>query len=299
MSSRNTARRDFFFVVAASLCWGTVGLANQIMYTISSANALSLAFWRLCLSVPFFFLPAWFLLGRNLFRIKLRDFGLMILMGILQGLYQFCYSAAIPSTGVIVATLIAICVAPVIVAFVATLIIRERLARTTLLALISALGGTILLVAAHSHPGTTTTISLAGVLLALLSAAGYATFILCGQGFTRHYHSLQINAIAFGAGALLLLLFSVSTRLVSTYSAGGWLILLYLGSVPTALGYALFQTGMRSLSATVTSIVTLCEPLAAALLAWIFLGEQLTPLGFLGSGLLIAAMALILLMPGK
>jgi len=71
--------------------------------------------------------------------------------------------------------------------------------------------------------------------------------------------------------------------------------LLYLGCVPSFLGYALFQTGIRSLSATVASIVTMCEPLTAALLAWILFREELGPFGLLGAGFLLGAMAVILL----
>jgi DME family drug/metabolite transporter len=138
-------------------------------------------------------------------------------------------------------------------------------------------------------------ISLLGITLALLSACGYAGFILCGRLFTTKYHPLQISSVAFGTGALVLLICALATSLVVAYSAWGWLILLYLGCVPTALGYGLFQAGMRSLSATVTSSITMCEPLTAALLAWILFHEELGPFGLLGAGLLLGAMALILL----
>jgi DME family drug/metabolite transporter len=76
-------------------------------------------------------------------------------------------------------------------------------------------------------------------------------------------------------------------------------MLLYLGCVPTALGYGLFQIGMRSLSATLASIVTMCEPLTAAILAWLLFHEELAPLGLLGAGLLLGAMAIIMLVPRK
>lgn len=76
-------------------------------------------------------------------------------------------------------------------------------------------------------------------------------------------------------------------------------MLLYLGCVPTALGYGLFQAGIRSLSATVASIVTMCEPLTAAVLAWILFREELGPFGLLGAGFLLGAMAIIMLVPRK
>jgi DME family drug/metabolite transporter len=136
-------------------------------------------------------------------------------------------------------------------------------------------------------------------LLAFLAAGGYAGFILCGRLLTSRYHPLHVNSVAFGTGALLLLFLALPTRLVVVYSGWDWLILLYLGCIPTALAYGLFQVGMRSLSATVVSIVTLCEPLTAALLAWILFHEQLGLLGLLGAALLLGAMASILLRPAK
>ncbi len=298
MFSHNTTRRGFLFVACASVSWGTVGVTNQILYAHSSTNALSLAFWRLAIAASLFLLASWILPGRRLFKFKYRDLGVILLMGGLQALYQTSYSAAIVYAGVTVSTLIALCAAPVIIALFTTFMMRERLAPITLMALVGALGGTVLLVAARSH-SSAGNVSLLGVCLAFLSACGYAGFILCGHLLTSRYHPLHINTVAFGTGALLLLLFAASTRLVIVYSAGDWLLLLYLGCVPTALAYGLFQIGMRSLSATVVSIVTLFEPLTAAMLAWILFREELGPLGLLGAALLLGAMALILLVPTK
>jgi drug/metabolite transporter, DME family len=67
----------------------------------------------------------------------------------------------------------------------------------------------------------------------------------------------------------------------------------------TALGYGLFQIGIRSVSATVASIVTMCEPFTAAILAWILFHEELGPFGLIGACLLLGAMAIIMLVPGK
>lgn len=75
--------------------------------------------------------------------------------------------------------------------------------------------------------------------------------------------------------------------------------LLYLGIVPTALGYGLFQIGIRSLSATMASILTMCELLTAAILARILLGERLGMLGLLGAGCMLGAMAIILFTPSR
>jgi DME family drug/metabolite transporter len=240
MFSQRTSRRDFLFIVCASVSWGTVGVANQLLYGYGATNALSLTFFRLAIATPLFFLAGWISLGRRLFRIKRRDLCTMMLMGCMLALSQACYVAAISSAGVSVSTLIAICAAPVIIALLSALITRERLTPMTLIALVAALSGTALLVTTRSHTSGGT-VSLLGALLAFLSACGYAGFIFCGRLLTSSYHPLQISSVSFGTGALLLLVCASCTSLVVTYSTGGWLLLLYLGCVPTALGYGLFQ----------------------------------------------------------
>jgi drug/metabolite transporter, DME family len=298
MFSQHTSRRDFLFIVCASVSWGTVGVANQILYGYGATNALSLTFLRLAIATPLFFLAGWISLGRRLFHIKRRDLRTMMLMGCMLALSQACYVAAISSAGVSVSTLIAICTAPVLIALLSALVTRERLTPMTLIALVAALSGTALLVATRSHADGGT-VSLSGALLAFLSACGYAGFVFCGRLLTGSYHPLQISSVSFGTGALLLLVCASSTRLVIMYPAGGWLMLLYLGCVPTALGYGFFQVGIRSMSATVASIVTMCEPLTAAVLAWILFREDLGPFGLLGAGFLLGAMTILMLVPRK
>ena len=87
--------------------------------------------------------------------------------------------------------------------------------------------------------------------------------------------------------------FALATGFVISYPAGGWALLLYLGLVPTALAYVLFLSGIRQITATVASIVTLVEPLTSTMLAWLLFGEQLGPLGVFGAALLLGAIGLL------
>lgn len=298
MFSQQTYRRDFLLIVCASVSWGTIGIANQALYASSTTNALSLTFLRLALATPLLFLTCWLRLGHKIFAIKRRDLAVMMGMGSMMAISQACYIAAIPTAGVSISTLIAICVVPVLIALFSALVTREPLTPLTLFALAGAVGGTILLVTARSHTNAGN-VAFIGVWLAFLSACAYAGFILCGRLLTSSYHPLQVNFVAFGTGAMLLLLCTSFTGLTLTYSIQGWLILLYIGWVPGAFGYALFQAGMRSLSATIASIVTMCEPLTATLLSWLLFHEELGPFGLLGACCLLGAMTVILLAPSK
>jgi DME family drug/metabolite transporter len=296
METQSASRRGLLLVIFASISWGTIGVGNQALYAYSATNALSLALLRLAIAAPLFLFSAWSVLGWRLFRIKLDDLGVMLFMGGLQAIYQISYSSAVSYTGVTISTLVAICVAPVVVVLFSLLIAREYLKPIVLLALAAALSGTILLVIARGYP-LKESLSLLGVLLALLAACCYAGFVLCARRFAKRYHSLQINTIVFTVGALALLGFALTGKVIITYSGWQWLLLFYLGSIPTALAYGLFQIGTRSLSATMVSIATLCEPLTAVLLAWILFHENLSALGLLGTILLCGAMLLILVFP--
>jgi DME family drug/metabolite transporter len=80
---------------------------------------------------------------------------------------------------------------------------------------------------------------------------------------------------------------------VLSYPVSGWVLLLYLGLVPTVLAYVLFLEGIRHTTATAASITTLLEPLTSTLLAWLFFKEQLGVFGLLGAMLLLGAIVLL------
>jgi DME family drug/metabolite transporter len=290
--SMTSSHRGLWSIVCAATLWGTTGVVTQVIYRTSSANPLSVAFLRLAICAFVLLLLCSRQLGWRVWRVNRRDALLMLFLGSMQAVFQFSYLAAIPDCGVTVATLIALCVAPVLVVLFSGLVLRERITPRVLFALLCALGGTILLTGTPGGVGNTTHF-FAGILLSLACAAGYAGVILSGRALSSRYHPLQINTAAFSIGALLLLGCSLRTHLVFTYPGVDWLLLLYLGCIPTALAYTLFQAGMRSTPATLTSILTLCEPLTAAVLAWSLFGERLSLPGLVGALLLLGTIFLL------
>jgi len=66
-------------------------------------------------------------------------------------------------------------------------------------------------------------------------------------------------------------------------------LLLYLGVATMALAYGLLYAGLRTTSGSAATLATLVEPLSAALLAALMLGERLTWPALLGGGLILGA----------
>src|SRR6478735_7003733 len=108
-----------------------------------------------------------------MFRITRRDLGIMLLMGAFMAFYQVCYFAAIARVGVAVAVLVTLCTAPVLIAVMAAVFLRERLTSMVLLALVCALAGTVMLVWVRPGAVGPQHETIVGVLLALASALGY------------------------------------------------------------------------------------------------------------------------------
>jgi drug/metabolite transporter, DME family len=292
ITPEKTSRSGLGPILCAAISWGTVGITTQALYNLSPTNALSIGFFRLAIAALILLVACSWHQGRRIMQIRRRDAVIMVLIGCMLALYQACYFTAISYCGIAVAALTTLCTAPVIVTIASLTITRERLTATTAIALVCAVGGTALLVAARSTTGILNP-SLIGIPFAIAAACGYAGVILGGRRLAGQYHPLHINMVAFGAGAIVLLCLALPTRFVISYHPQEWLLLLYLGSIPTALAYGLFMIGIRSTSATITSIVTLCEPLTSALLAWIFFGERLGAPGLLGALLLLSAILLL------
>jgi drug/metabolite transporter, DME family len=286
------ARRGLVLVMCAAVIWGTVGVTTKAIFGVATTTPLSVGFWRLALAVPMLWLGCWRALGRRMLHVAWGDIVGMALMGGMMALYQVCYFAAIERVGVAVAVLTTLCSAPVIVAMLSARVTGERLTAHKLLALGCALAGTVMLIDIQPNGGTPAT-TMSGVVLALVSAFCYAVVTLASCTLAGRYHPFQTIAIGFSCGATLLGLCALPTGFGGYYPAVGWVLLVYLGLVPTALAYWVFLAGMRHTPATTASVVTLLEPLTSTALAWLLYDERFSALGVLGMLLLLSAIALL------
>ena len=144
--NRPTPRNDgWLALLTAATLWGTTGIVFHALGTSGGANAVSISFLRLALSVPFFLAMARVRVGRWFVPLTLRGLLSLAVLGLCMAFYQLTYVLAIERVGVAVSVLISICGAPIIVAFVSVLWLGESLRATTVAALAAAIGGTVLL----------------------------------------------------------------------------------------------------------------------------------------------------------
>ncbi|MGY1830969.1 DMT family transporter [Geodermatophilus sp. SYSU D01180] len=287
--SSPAASRGFLLVVLASLCWGTSGLSARLIADRSDLSALDIAWYRLAIGAAALAVARLATSRRRTAAVPVtRPVAVRLaLVGAGLGAYQLAYFSAVERAGVSIATLVALGLAPLLIAVGGTLLGHGRPDRATVVALTVALVGLTLLVGVSAGADTGTTVLL-GALMASGSALGYAVVTLAGSGVPA---GVPVTLAGFAGGALLLTPVALAEGLSVPTDGAALAVLLYLGLVPSALAYGLFFTGVRTVPGAVASIVTLLEPLTATVLATAFLGERLAPAAVAGGLLLLAAVA--------
>jgi DME family drug/metabolite transporter len=175
----------------------------------------------------------------------------------------------------------------VLVAVGETVLFASRPDRRTLGSLAVALAGLALLVLDGPAQAT-----VAGVMLAVASAAGYAAGTLAAGPASRRLGTGAVNALAVAVGAVALTPVVLLAGGPGTPGgARGVLGLLYLGLVVSGLAYALYFAAARELPSTHVVIIALLEPVAATAIAAVAFGESLTVATVAGGALLLSAVA--------
>ncbi len=299
-------RPGLALILFAAMTWGTTGLTSKVLNRLSAVDAVSVGALRLLVAFPALLLLAQTLAPGTLRLLLKREWRAVLLMGLSMAAYNGCFFAALARTSVTAGTLLAICSAPLFVAILARLFLDEPLTRPILLALATGLIGTALLVGGQGGRdppiwGAGSGLALLrldyalGNLLALGAGLSYAVYALVGRatqvgGGTA---PASLAALSFTTAAILLTPLALANGLRLPANFPAWGAVLYLGLVPTALAYALYLRGLKTVPATVASIGTLVEPLTASLLAALFLGERLTPGSFAGAGLMLSSLAIL------
>jgi drug/metabolite transporter, DME family len=285
--------RGLLYLIVAGAAWGTAGAAASLVYRAGGMGPVALSFWR-C-AIGFVLLLAVRLLRPRPRSAAAEPLGRRVrrsgVMGLALAVFQTAYFASVESTGLAVATVVTLGAGPVLIALGARLTLGERLGRGGGAAVTGALAGLGVLVLGDSGA----TVHPSGVLLALVSAAGYCVMTL----FTRRWgrdgeaDSAGATVATFAVTSLCLLPFALGEGLVPHTADPVRLLCLlaYIATVPTALAYALYFAGAAVVRSATVSVIMLLEPVSAAALAVVLLGERLTAATVLGTLLMLASVA--------
>ncbi|WP_310715361.1 DMT family transporter [Streptomyces lydicus] len=298
-SSALPVGRGLLYVTFAATAWGTAGAAAALLYRGSGLGPIALTFWRTFGGLVLLLALRTLLRRRSGGRAAPAPYEpwrrravRVVVTGVALAVFQAAYFAAVATTGLAIGTVVTMGAGPVLIAIGARVTMGERLGVGGVLAAAGALAGLAVLVLGADGAAT---VRPAGIGYALLSAAGCAAMTLITRRLGRGGDSdpYASTSSAFAVAALCLLpLAAVEGLWPQAHDLGRSLWLMgYIAAVPTALAYGLYFAGLTAVRAATASVVSLIEPVSAAVIAVLFLGEQLTAATAAGTGVLLTAVA--------
>jgi DME family drug/metabolite transporter len=275
-------------VLLSAVCFGTTGTAQALgpdaapvtvgAVRVAVGGALLLLVARAAPAVA----AAW----------PRRELGVM---AVAIAAYQLAFFAAVDRTGVAVGTVVALGSAPAIAGIAGRLVDREPLTGRWAAATVLACAGVVLLVLG----GGDASVDPLGIILAMVAGSGYATYAVLAKRLLRRGHAPErVMAASFSLGAVLLVPVLLLGDVSWLATGDGLVMALFLGAIPTALGYVLFARGLRHLTPGETATLTLAEPVTATGLGILALGERPGAVAALGAGLVLAGL-LTLALPAR
>lgn len=272
--------RSVVLVIAAAVLWGTTGTAAFFLGPDVSPLAIGAA----TMGIGGVILAA--VGGRHSLSV-LADTGARtwLLLGIVGVIvYPLTFYWGMSLAGIALGNVIALGLGPITVAALEWLCDRSRPAAVWWWSSGLALAGIAIMSTAKvelgdGRPGNVSV----GVALAVVAGLAYGLYTYSfGRLIDRGHSSPGVIGAVFGGGApvLLIVLGFTGAGLVATALQGGLIAYLVLG--PMVLAYIAFSAALKKMRSSSVASVALVEPVVAALLAVLVVGERLGPLAILG-----------------
>ena len=289
----------YLCALGAGATWGTTGPLSTGLYSLMPAT--SIGFWRVLIGTVA--LVIWgVLFRRDLFRADRRAWLLVGLGGgAMVALFEIAYQFAIGGVGVAGAAAL-LYTAPVIVAVLARVILKEALTPTRIALAILVMIGVALTVTGGSNAGAEAarmgvTVGVAG---GLLSALSYALTSLMGRYAAPRYGAVKVLFLEAVGGVVLIWIGLAIWGRPPTVppSAAAWRGLLGLAAGSVIAANILFFGAMKRIEAAPASVAATIEPVVGAVLALLLFGQRLTGLGWIGLLMVVSGVAAGYLLEG-
>ena len=265
------------------LVWGSAFVAIRDLGHSLSPGAIALG--RLVVSTSVLSVAA--LWRREALTLR-RDLFPVAVYGVLWlGVYSFTLNAAERRVDAGTAAML-INTGPLLIAVLAGVFLHEGFPRGLFLGCGVAFAGCIVIGAGESGGGTAAGL---GVALCVVAALAYASAVVVQKIVLGRLTAFQVTWLGCVAATIACLPFAPSlVEEAGSAHAAGWLV--YLGLVPTALGFATWSFALRRGSAGRTASLNYLIPVVAILLGWVALGERPPGLAFAGGALCLAGVYL-------
>jgi drug/metabolite transporter (DMT)-like permease len=186
---------------------------------------------------------------------------------------------------------------PVFMALLGWFLLKERLGWSKTSGILLAFAG-VLVVVSKGNLGSLSIgrFGAPGDVLIMISAVNWAVFsALSRRGLKSHPASLMMfYVMSFGwlfTSVLFLLADGFSE--ISNLTLNGWMGIGFLGVFCSSLAYIAWYDALKTLTTAQTGVFLYIEPLVAVVVAFVILGEAITPASLLGGAIIIFGVWLV------
>ena len=293
MASQQTGRHrkrsdgrtlGIFAVALGTIIWGTVG---PVVRLFPEGTEFQYSLIRNLTGVSALWL--FVLFSKDKRRYTKQDIVPILVGGIGATLFFPFFILAFQLTGVGVAAVVSIGVAPIFVGLIAWIALKQPPGKQWAIGTVIAVAGVVAL----NWPSGDNTVSFLGVAFAMAAAFGYS-MQATGMGMISKRHTpFQSVAPMFTIGTILQAPLSYGRDFSFLQDPVLLLGVLYGGIVTVAVAYAFFIYGISRIGAATAVTVGLMEPLTASILGIVLLGETVSAIGIVGSVLILAGLVVV------
>ena len=265
---------------------GAIAIAfSPIFVRFSDVDPIKTAFYRIFISLPFFlFFSSFNMIEKVKFPEFNNSYVIFLVSGIFFALDLICWHWSIKLTTVSKATFLSN-LAPIVVIIFSLIFLKERFSKFFYLAALLSMVGMLMLLGESFKFNKSQFI---GDLLGVLTAVWYGSYIVTISQLRKKYNSTSIMFLSGTVTAIILFIVSILfEQSLIPQSLFTITIIFLLGFICQFMGQSFITYSLAYLSASLSSLCLLIQPIAATVLAYFFFQEKLTIIQFFGSTLIL------------
>lgn len=276
----------YFFVLLAAILWGMTGTAQTFLD--KGVSPIAVATIRSAIGGGLLLIVA-VLIRKISFRTWSWKWTILAAASI--ALFQGLFFTSIRLTGVAIGTVVTIGSAPMFSGVLEWLFWKTRPSKIWGIATIMTITGCILLFINSGDRA----IHLGGVGLAVCAGLSFAVYTNMSKQLMAQQEALPAVAMTFSICAVLLLPFSISSGFSWLAEMQNLWTMIFMGVMCTSIAYLLFLSGLQKISSSSAVTLSLAEPLTAAMLGVLLVGEHLSSTSWVGVAMLLGGIVVLTL----
>jgi drug/metabolite transporter (DMT)-like permease len=282
--------KGYLLAAAAAVLWGFSGVVTKYLLKRQMRPDELLVFRTLLAAA---ILMVWLgLKSPQLLKVRRADLLSLILLGVVglalnQGFYYL--SLTMVSVG---CSLLLQYLAPVHLMIYGVLSKTERVTGGKMAAAFTAICGCALMLLGQE--GGIARIPPAGVMCAIGAGLCFAFYSAYGKQVLKSYDPRTMITYACLTSAVVWLTIRPPWKIDwAGIDFSMWVFFIYLAGVATILPLALYSASLRHLEASRSSLTSMLEPVIAASVAWLWLGERMQPMQIAGGAAVVGGVLLL------